>query len=126
MCAPAWCRDTMRRAIGCTNGMWRSTQPFEQRHDAFERGIDRAANCGGALTWDEAPRHLIRERDLVSSAELVQGDGQGAHALAGGVIYGVGDRRRHTDDADLAYALQPQRIAVVVLVDEDHPDVVHV
>ena len=58
---------------------------------------------------------------------LVYRDGQVAHALAGGVIDGVGYRRRRAYDTDLAHALHPERIdLVVLLVDEDHVDRVHI
>ncbi len=53
--------------------------------------------------------------------ELVQRDRQIAHALAGCVIDGVGDRCRYADDTDLADALEPQRIAVVLLVARRSP-----
>src|SRR5262249_11861702 len=42
---------------------------------------------------------------LRSPAQLVQGNRQIAHALAGGVIDCVGDRRRNPDNADFAYTL---------------------
>jgi hypothetical protein len=62
-----------------------------------------------------------------SPLQLVQRDRQVAHALAGGVIDRVGDRRRDPDDADLANALDSERIDDRVrLLDEDHLDVVYV
>src|SRR5262249_1817045 len=38
----------------------------------------------------------------------------------------VGDRRRDADDADHAHTLDAEWIAIVRLVDKDHPDVVHI
>ena len=59
--------------------------------------------------------------------QFVQRDRQVAHALAGRVIDRIGDRRRDPDDADLADALDAERIDDRVrLVDEDHLDVVDV
>ena len=54
-------------------------------------------------------------------------DRQIAHALAGGVIDRIRDRRRGADDADLADAFDAERIdLVVLLLDEDHVDCVYV
>ena len=45
----------------------------------------------------------------------------------GRVEYRIGDRRRCADDADLADALDAQRVEMsLALVDENHLDVVHV
>src|SRR3981081_4716196 len=62
-----------------------------------------------------------------SPHQLVDGDRQGAHALAGGVKDRVGDGRGGAHDADLADALDAERIDQrVLLLDEDHVDVVNI
>src|SRR5208282_5586306 len=47
--------------------------------------------------------------DARSPLQLVQGDRQVAHALAGGMIDRIGDCRRNADDPDLAKPLDAER-----------------
>ena len=53
------------------------------------------------------------ERAATALQQLVDGDRQRAYAPAGGVVYGVGDGGGHADDADLAEALDPDRVGPV-------------
>src|SRR6185295_14444232 len=62
-----------------------------------------------------------------SALQFIESDRQVPDALARCVIDRVGDGRGDTDDTNLTYALDAERInAVIDLIDEDHPDVVHV
>ena len=66
------------------------------------------------------------ERAPTALQQLVDGDRQRAYAPAGGVVHGVGDGGGHADDADLAEALDPDRVGPVWLPDEDHVEVGYV
>src|SRR5436309_15298970 len=60
-------------------------------------------------------------RAIPPSLQLIQGDRQVAHALAGRVIDGIGDRSRDPVNAYLADALRAERIDELVwLVDDNH------
>src|SRR5690349_12929704 len=62
-----------------------------------------------------------------TTQQLVHRDRQVAHARAGGVEHGVRDRRGRAGDADLAGALDAERVDVRIdLVDEQHVDLGHV
>src|SRR4029077_11299686 len=62
-----------------------------------------------------------------SALQFIESDRQVPDALARCVIDRVGDGGGDTDDTNLTYALDAERIdAVIDLIDEDHPDVVHV
>ena len=71
---------------------------------------------------------LAVRRELASDAqELIDGDRQIADALSSGMINGIGDRRRGSDDSDFADAFDSERIDLVVLfIDENHVDRMHI
>src|SRR5580704_2372628 len=87
----------------------------------------------GATAWARRTRSGASIETLgpplptLQAHQLVDGDRQVAHALAGGVEDRIGDRRRRADDADFAHALDAERVdLVVLLLDEDHVDRGHV
>jgi len=65
--------------------------------------------------WMERPAPAARQLQ-----ELVDGDRQRADSLAGGVEYRVGDSSGHADQADLADALDADRVEPVGFADEEH------
>jgi GNAT superfamily N-acetyltransferase len=65
-----------------------------------------------AERWMERPARQLQE--------LVDGDRQGANSLAGGVEHRVGDGSGNADQADLADALNPDRVESVRFADEQH------
>jgi len=65
-----------------------------------------------AERWMERPARQLHE--------LVDGDRQGADSLAGGVEDGVSDGSGHADQADLADALDPDRVESVRFADEEY------
>src|SRR5207245_3648327 len=72
-------------------------------------------------------RHAQVPTASIKLNHLVERDRQVAHALSRRMIDRVGDRSRHADNADLAEALDAERIDDLVrLLDEDDVDVVHI
>jgi len=55
------------------------------------------------------PRAAARRCTLATSDDLVERDGQIAHALAGRMEHGIADRGGRARDADLAGALRAER-----------------
>jgi hypothetical protein len=68
---------------------------------------------GGAI--HRSKRAAAQHRPSIPH-QLVERDGQIAHALAGGVIVRIGDRGRGADNADLADAFDAERIDLGVLL----------
>jgi len=68
-----------------------------------------------AERWMERPAPAARQLQ-----ELVDGDWQRADSLAGSVEYRIGDSSGHADQADLADALDPDRVEPVGFADEEH------
>jgi GNAT superfamily N-acetyltransferase len=82
------------------------------------RSIYRRHGYGDLLRaerWMERPAPAARQLQ-----ELVDGDRQRADSLAGGVEHRVGDSSGHADQADLADALDPDRVEPVGFADEEH------
>ena len=86
-----------------------------------------AAVTGLVSALAEGVRSALAGSRLALPLQFIERDRQIAHPLAGGVIDGIGDCRGDADDADLADALDAERIDDVVrLVDENHLYVVNV
>ncbi|HEY2075109.1 MAG TPA: GNAT family N-acetyltransferase [Streptosporangiaceae bacterium] len=68
-----------------------------------------------AERWMERPAPVPQQLQ-----ELVDRDRQGADSLAGGVEDRVGDGGGHADQANLADALDPDRVEPVRFADEEH------
>src|SRR5262245_50963244 len=80
-----------------------------------------------ASAWDGPASSQTTGSRSRRSEQLVRGYRQIVDALAGRVVDGVGNRGRHSDDADLAQPLGAERVDELVLFgDEDHFEVVHV
>src|SRR6516225_5011732 len=76
---------------------------------------------------------VARKQQVIASAwsaswhQFVERDRQIPHPFASRVVDRVGNRRRDTDNADLAQAFDPERIdRLIRLVDKDYLDIVHV
>ena len=105
-----------------TGGRIRATIPLVQS----EWGIKPYRGLMGALKVRDDVE-IVVDAPARLADEAVEPDRQVAHALAGGVEDGVGDRRRGADDPDLADALRPHRVElVVVLLDPRGVDVLDV
>src|SRR5262245_26387740 len=83
--------------------------PSELDELALSRQSCPCARARGGKPRPSASR-CPRRGPRPSRLKLVQRDGQVAHAPAGGVIDRVGDGRGDADDADLAHALDTERI----------------
>ncbi len=79
------------------------------------KGKERGALGAGAL---EDFRERLQTR--ASAHELVRRDRQIAHAFAGGVKYGVGDRRRNSDHSEFAHAFYAERIDDLIVFFDEH------